>query len=1158
MFHYMFSMTFKLVQPQFVPIYTVGLFQPRAMASSSPTTSIPIQEPVFLQFLHDVHNAHLLLHRAMALLPPTLIPNIEPTPLPSTDVWNQPEGLRPIYSDQTNAFIDAVHLPSPDHADDEALMDDLLEPNLPEPHQHVAAPPPDALPDPLKLSTVASTPPKRKQKAKAAPKAPAKRRRLHEQSRSRSPSPLTNWTSDEKQKLRTLKSDEKSRFSWRVISTKMGKSEADVRSMWNKLKDTLGWVPVICKRKKEFTAETFHHLQNAAVYVSPFHVVKVYFHQLTTLLPFLTNYCTVEHLEPFDLSLYTCRQLFYYVSPHSPGSILSSASHGQRPHLAHQTITLSDQSIFFRYGYLTVSSSTGLDTSIYYTPSTSHPTIGFETYATIGSQKSVLQHFGTQGRRQPLHWNIWQPFPDLQSDLSRLRPQSFCFGLENRGDRYHSTKMVDTPSSHRLLHDDRYGPRSPDAWWSSPLSFGHLELVLSFLEDSPTPRCLHVSRMLTSCADTTSRSTWYGLCCTNSSDSSRASFRYGNEIYKNCSLNLETHGYQPRKGMKTGTLLEIFVLFRWKSLLPIFFLLTPSFLEFHQSYFLLMWFFSNLLVHLYSGIFRLQIAFELIIIYSSITWRTTRLMAQPGCFQHLIRWAWPIPLAHLYNLMIQPRHRIFPVRPEWFRLLPLSTLFSSRRSITLSLLDLMNFGSWNGPKMAEKPGSLLKHFWKTCTSRVTGRHYAPPPTNGASTTTYPSTHPPLLRQHHFRFFHILNIPTSMSHNHLRPYRINYTFSNLAGDALLNITHKVQLHLYLGHHGDLHHHPHHRQHFTEPFTRTPLLHLYIILIDQYHLTNRALWICLTPACNAPLRFATVKKTDYLGFYWVFIVVQFLLQLFLRYSSPSFGNFSTMQLGLNFLISTPWLLPLDLIHIALHLRWTHLKDLELLHGLLDTEAFLVTGTLLHPDRFWFWWITLLYKNWHIAANLIMPNTVLLPVPISETLVLENLKLFSPGHASLNQLKQAFSHCEIYAQHWQRDYAPNGIFTWYLRTWNFATLIFKEMFSKYQSIGPSCNFWMNTDLNGASGSTTTSNLLGSYLVLHSLSYCDFVAIKFAKVLTYRDFMRNPDRGVKRQYNLTTVLIRLNRLMSCHLHKTEFICLTLDSGLRQRLYLLYVLLLY
>ena len=160
-----------------LPFTLVELVRPRAMASSSPTTSIPLQEPVFLQFLHDVHHAYLLLHRAMALLPPTLIPNIEPTPLPSTEVWNQPEGLRPDYSDSTNAFIDTVHLPPPD-LEEEVLMDDLLQPNLPEPHQHVAAPPPDALPDPSKLSATASTPPKRKQKAKATPKAPANRRRI--------------------------------------------------------------------------------------------------------------------------------------------------------------------------------------------------------------------------------------------------------------------------------------------------------------------------------------------------------------------------------------------------------------------------------------------------------------------------------------------------------------------------------------------------------------------------------------------------------------------------------------------------------------------------------------------------------------------------------------------------------------------------------------------------------------------------------------------------------------------------------------------------------------------------------------------------------------------------------------------------------------------
>ena len=81
---------------------------PYAMASSTTTTSIPLQEPVFRQFLHDVHHAYLLLHRAMALIPPTMIPNMEPTPLPSTGIWDQPEGLQPEFSAHTSAFIDSV------------------------------------------------------------------------------------------------------------------------------------------------------------------------------------------------------------------------------------------------------------------------------------------------------------------------------------------------------------------------------------------------------------------------------------------------------------------------------------------------------------------------------------------------------------------------------------------------------------------------------------------------------------------------------------------------------------------------------------------------------------------------------------------------------------------------------------------------------------------------------------------------------------------------------------------------------------------------------------------------------------------------------------------------------------------------------------------
>ena len=190
MFHLHFSGDIPACSPSIRSrLHCSELVRPRAMASSSPTTSIPLQEPVFLQFLHDVHHAYLLLHRAMALLPPTLIPNIEPTPLPSTEVWNQPEGLRPDYSDSTNAFIDAVHLPPPDLAEEEALMDDLLEPNLPEPHQHVAAPPPDALPDPSKLSARHRHLRNASRRPKQLPKHLQSAVAIQDQSRSRSPSP---------------------------------------------------------------------------------------------------------------------------------------------------------------------------------------------------------------------------------------------------------------------------------------------------------------------------------------------------------------------------------------------------------------------------------------------------------------------------------------------------------------------------------------------------------------------------------------------------------------------------------------------------------------------------------------------------------------------------------------------------------------------------------------------------------------------------------------------------------------------------------------------------------------------------------------------------------------------------------------------------------
>ena len=208
------------------------------MASSPTNTSVPLHELVFQQFLYDVHHAYLLLHRAMALLPPTMIPNMEPAALPSTGVWDQPEGLLPHYSAHTNAFIDRFDIPmdSPATDDDKGQQEDRPQFPLPEPHTHVTAPDPDEVPDTHRLSHPDKTPAKRP-RPKNTPKAPAKRQRRPTKTPTRSPSPATTWTEDEKKKLRLLKADERSRYSWRVIASRMGKTEQEVKTMWNHIKD---------------------------------------------------------------------------------------------------------------------------------------------------------------------------------------------------------------------------------------------------------------------------------------------------------------------------------------------------------------------------------------------------------------------------------------------------------------------------------------------------------------------------------------------------------------------------------------------------------------------------------------------------------------------------------------------------------------------------------------------------------------------------------------------------------------------------------------------------------------------------------------------------------------------------------------------------------
>jgi hypothetical protein len=55
-----------------------------------------------------------------------------------------------------------------------------------------------------------------------------------------STSPPPVWTDEDKKLLRKLKSDEKARYSWKVIAGKLDKPEPDVKIMWNYLKTRLG------------------------------------------------------------------------------------------------------------------------------------------------------------------------------------------------------------------------------------------------------------------------------------------------------------------------------------------------------------------------------------------------------------------------------------------------------------------------------------------------------------------------------------------------------------------------------------------------------------------------------------------------------------------------------------------------------------------------------------------------------------------------------------------------------------------------------------------------------------------------------------------------------------------------------------------------------
>jgi hypothetical protein len=205
--------------------------------ASSPSAEVPLHEPVFQQFLHDVHHAYPT---------PSYVDAASYNVLPSTGVWQQPDGFlpQPELTEDTNQFMDTAVFPPQDLSEEEALMEDFrnIHKNLPKPRHHVAAPVPDSLPAPSKLSSHATAMPAtpKKRSTRATPKAPAKRWKSRSVAPPPSPSNPPTWTNDEKDKLRELKLDQRSRFNWKTVAGKLGRSEADVKNMWKHIKDRLG------------------------------------------------------------------------------------------------------------------------------------------------------------------------------------------------------------------------------------------------------------------------------------------------------------------------------------------------------------------------------------------------------------------------------------------------------------------------------------------------------------------------------------------------------------------------------------------------------------------------------------------------------------------------------------------------------------------------------------------------------------------------------------------------------------------------------------------------------------------------------------------------------------------------------------------------------
>ena len=180
----------------------------------------------FRGFLHEVHHAYLLLHRALQTLPPTSIPNLEPMPLHSDGIRDQHPELQPMEDHDDDAaserFFNEVLAQESDATEKDDGPCSGFHP-LPRPVRHLSATEPHELPQP---------------KPKPAVKKPSKRPRTKRSRMPKSPSlphhseAAPPWTSAELTLLTERKSNTNQRPSRKAVADRLKRSEADVKNQW--------------------------------------------------------------------------------------------------------------------------------------------------------------------------------------------------------------------------------------------------------------------------------------------------------------------------------------------------------------------------------------------------------------------------------------------------------------------------------------------------------------------------------------------------------------------------------------------------------------------------------------------------------------------------------------------------------------------------------------------------------------------------------------------------------------------------------------------------------------------------------------------------------------------------------------------------------------